>query len=50
MSNVTRLLEAANRGDRQAAADLLPLVYDELRKLVAAKMGWVMKGWGGCGM
>jgi RNA polymerase sigma factor (TIGR02999 family) len=38
MSNVTRLLDAANRGDRQAAADLLPLVYDELRRLAAAKM------------
>lgn len=38
MSNVTRLLEAANRGDRQAAADLLPLVYDELRVLAAARM------------
>jgi RNA polymerase sigma factor (TIGR02999 family) len=38
MSNVTRLLDVANRGDRQAAADLLPLVYDELRKLAAAKM------------
>src|ERR1700677_703664 len=38
MPDVTRLLEAANRGDRQAAADLLPLVYDELRKLAAAKM------------
>ena len=38
MSEVTRLLEAANRGDRQAAADLLPLVYDELRKLAAAKL------------
>jgi RNA polymerase sigma factor (TIGR02999 family) len=38
MSDVTRLLEAANRGDRQAAADLLPLVYNELRKLAAAKM------------
>ena len=38
MSNVTRLLEAANRGDRQAAAQLLPLVYDELRKLAAARM------------
>ena len=38
MSNVTHLIEAANRGDRQAAADLLPLVYDELRKLAAAKM------------
>ena len=38
MSDVTRLLEAANRGDRQAAADLLPLVYDELRTLAAARM------------
>lgn len=38
MSDVTRLLEAANRGDRQAAAELLPLVYDELRKIAAAKM------------
>src|SRR4051812_32727082 len=38
MSDVTRLLEAAQRGDRQAAADLLPLVYDELRKLAAARM------------
>jgi RNA polymerase sigma factor (TIGR02999 family) len=35
---VTQLLEAANRGDRQAAAELLPLVYDELRKLAAARM------------
>jgi RNA polymerase sigma factor (TIGR02999 family) len=38
MSDVTRLLERANRGDRQAAADLLPLVYDELRKLAAGHM------------
>lgn len=38
MQHVTRLLEAANRGDRQAAADLLPLVYDELRRLAAAKL------------
>jgi RNA polymerase sigma factor (TIGR02999 family) len=38
MSDVTRLLEAAAAGDRQAAADLLPLVYDELRKLAAARM------------
>jgi RNA polymerase sigma factor (TIGR02999 family) len=38
MSNVTRLLEAANRGDRQAAAELLPLVYNELRNLAAARM------------
>jgi RNA polymerase sigma factor (TIGR02999 family) len=39
MSDVSLLLEAANRGDRKAAADLLPLVYDELRKLAAARMG-----------
>jgi RNA polymerase sigma factor (TIGR02999 family) len=38
MSDVTRLLDAAATGDRQAAADLLPLVYDELRKLAAARM------------
>jgi RNA polymerase sigma factor (TIGR02999 family) len=38
MSDVTRLLDAAHRGDRQAAADLLPVVYDELRRLAAAKL------------
>jgi RNA polymerase sigma factor (TIGR02999 family) len=38
MPDITRLLGAAAAGDRQAAADLLPLVYDELRKLAAARM------------
>ncbi|MBS0264620.1 MAG: sigma-70 family RNA polymerase sigma factor [Planctomycetes bacterium] len=38
MSDVTRLIESAQNGDRQAAAELLPRVYDELRKLAAAKM------------
>jgi RNA polymerase sigma factor (TIGR02999 family) len=38
MPEVTRLLDAANRGDKQAAAELLPLVYDELRKLAATKL------------
>jgi RNA polymerase sigma factor (TIGR02999 family) len=38
MSDVTRLLDAAAAGDRQAAADLLPLVYDELRQLAATRM------------
>jgi RNA polymerase sigma factor (TIGR02999 family) len=38
MSDVTLLLDAAAAGDRQAAADLLPLLYDELRKLAAARM------------
>jgi RNA polymerase sigma factor (TIGR02999 family) len=38
MSEVTRLLDAAAAGDRQAAADLLPLVYAELRALAAARL------------
>src|SRR6516162_11421942 len=38
MSNVTHLLDAAAAGDRRAAADLLPLVYDELRKLAVVRM------------
>jgi RNA polymerase sigma factor (TIGR02999 family) len=38
MSDVTRLIDAAAAGDRKAAADLLPLVYDELRKLAAARL------------
>jgi RNA polymerase sigma factor (TIGR02999 family) len=38
MPDVTRLLEAAAAGDRRAADDLLPVVYDELRKLAAARL------------
>ena len=38
MSDVTRLLEAAAAGDRRAAAELLPLVYAELRTLAAVRM------------
>jgi RNA polymerase sigma factor (TIGR02999 family) len=38
MLEISHLLDAAAAGDRQAAADLLPLVYDELRKLAAARM------------
>ena len=37
MSDVTRILEAAQRGDPNAADQLLPLVYEELRKLAAEK-------------
>jgi RNA polymerase sigma factor (TIGR02999 family) len=38
VSDVTRILEAVERGDPTAAEELLPLVYDELRRLAAAKM------------
>jgi RNA polymerase sigma factor (TIGR02999 family) len=38
MSNVTRILSAIEQGDRHAAEQLLPLVYDELRKLAAARL------------
>jgi RNA polymerase sigma factor (TIGR02999 family) len=38
VSDLTRLIESVQQGNRQAAAELLPLVYDELRKLAAAKM------------
>ena len=38
MSDVTRLLDAVERGEPQAAEELLPLVYEELRRLAAAKM------------
>ena len=38
MSEVTKLLDAASAGDCRAAAELLPLVYDELRKLAAVRM------------
>jgi RNA polymerase sigma factor (TIGR02999 family) len=38
MSEITQLLDAAAAGDRQAAGEVLPLVYDERRKLAAAKM------------
>ena len=38
MSDVTRILAAVEAGDPRAAAELLPLVYAELRKLAAARM------------
>src|SRR5215471_14188427 len=38
MSDVTRILSQIELGDPQAAEQLLPLVYDELRKLAAAKL------------
>src|SRR5438552_1249034 len=38
MSAVTRILSQIEQGDPQAAEQLLPLVYDELRMLAAAKL------------
>ncbi|MGD9690062.1 MAG: sigma-70 family RNA polymerase sigma factor [Phycisphaerales bacterium] len=37
-NNVTMLLEAAVAGDKQAGSALLPLVYEELRKLASARL------------
>jgi RNA polymerase sigma factor (TIGR02999 family) len=38
MNEVTRILSAIQQGDPHAAEQLLPLVYDELRKLAAQKL------------
>jgi RNA polymerase sigma factor (TIGR02999 family) len=38
MNEVTRILDAIGQGDPQATAQLLPLVYDELRRLAAAQL------------
>ena len=38
MSDVTQILQAIERGEANAAEDLLPLVYNELRRLAAHKL------------
>ena len=38
MSDITRILHSVDSGDSKASAELLPLVYEELRKLAIAKM------------
>src|SRR5262245_15848798 len=38
MAEVTQILDAIEQGDPQAAEQLLPLVYDELRRLAAKKL------------
>src|SRR5207253_6203486 len=38
MKDVTRILSAIEQGDRRAAEQLLPLVYDELRQLAARRL------------
>jgi RNA polymerase sigma factor (sigma-70 family) len=44
MSDVTRILSQIDSGDPQAAEQLLPLVYDELRKLAAARLAQEQPG------
>jgi RNA polymerase sigma factor (TIGR02999 family) len=44
MSDVTQILEAIEHGDARAANELLPLVYQELRRLAAHKMAGEASG------
>ena len=44
MNDVTRILSDIEHGDPRAAEQLLPLVYDELRKLAAAKLAQAKPG------
>jgi RNA polymerase sigma factor (TIGR02999 family) len=44
MSDVTHLLQAASAGDTKAAQELLPLVYEELRRLATRKMAHEARG------
>src|SRR5437764_14415523 len=44
MAKVTQLLDAVEAGDPRAAAELLPLVYDELRRLAAQKLAHEKSG------
>jgi hypothetical protein len=45
MNEVTQVLDAINRGELRAAGELLPLVYDELRKLAARKRARIFIHW-----
>ncbi len=44
MNNVTRILNSIQQGDPKAADELLPLVYEELRKLAAVRMAQESSG------
>jgi RNA polymerase sigma factor (TIGR02999 family) len=44
MSNVTRILTAIEQGDARAADELLPLVYEELRRLAAQRLSQELPG------
>ena len=43
-TDITRVLQAAREGDSEAAAELLPLVYDQLRSLAASRMRGIPPG------
>jgi RNA polymerase sigma factor (TIGR02999 family) len=44
MSDVSQILSAMDQGDPQASDRLLPLVYDELRRLAAQRLAWEKPG------
>jgi RNA polymerase sigma factor (TIGR02999 family) len=44
MSDITQLLAAAERGDAKASEEILPIVYEELRRLAAAKLSRELPG------
>ena len=44
MSEITRMLDAVAQGQKQPSEDLLPLVYEELRRLAAARMAREVAG------
>jgi RNA polymerase sigma factor (TIGR02999 family) len=44
MSDITLILQAVGRGEKQASEELLPLVYEELRRLAAARMARESEG------
>jgi hypothetical protein len=44
VSDVTHILEAMQRGESRAAEELLPLVYDKLRRIAAYKMAQESRG------
>jgi hypothetical protein len=44
MSDITLVLQAVGRGEKRASEELLPLLYDELRRLVAARQARLKRG------
>jgi len=44
MSDITQILKAAESGDQRAAEELLPLVYQELRRLAKVRLAWEQPG------